>query len=631
MKPPVSLLLSSSPTFHNSDTTELVTMASPSPHDVVVALMTQKPGVLRDTRRKVSGTKRKNVPHHVFACPMNDKCRAGGEIVFPRGMGYSNPYKHLKSCLSDGDESHLMNVYANKIAQNRRHGVFANVKHNEELCVPATSLEKSMYGYLKLVTAMSYPVSHVESPVLRGFSKYDDGFALSYFKETMFKLTELVEKRVGEEMVQYKGAVIHDGWTSNSTHYLGVFVSYMKKVAVLQDGEEHFKEELTMPLISLSPMSKVEMADDCEQENTEATRFDAETHVHQLEDIFRFYNCDVHDWTLCTIGDNCAVNKRISRLLQVPHVGCMSHKLNLEVKAMVKRHHLLRSTIDSVQQTMSDCKRRLRNRAILRNLTRFTPVLMNETRWSGIYTMLKRYNHIRDDLLKVVDTEGATVTMDVSSGFSRQTKRFADMLAEINTVTLELQKYGASLSDCRYAVDTLSEVVTSGRNDEHSLFYGCKLGNSYIQEKSHIATDDTFETGVVKVQRGDISAMTPEEKEACSRLKLSASNSREESCRTNLTMADRIAAKKRHRENNKEEYMNCGFILGSVAEVERLWSVAGNVLANNRSSMTPLLFECLMFLKVNSSYWDINLVSDAMKISRSEKVRKLLSEDAGSE
>lgn len=39
-------------------------------------------------------------------------------MVFPIGMGYSDPYKHLKSCVSDGDESHSMDFYERKVAEN---------------------------------------------------------------------------------------------------------------------------------------------------------------------------------------------------------------------------------------------------------------------------------------------------------------------------------------------------------------------------------------------------------------------------------------------------------------------------------------------------------------------------------
>lgn len=51
-----------------------------------------------------------------------------------------------------------------------------------------------MYGHLKLVTVMSYSVSPVESPILRGSSKHDGVFSFKYFKQIMFKLTKLSGK-----------------------------------------------------------------------------------------------------------------------------------------------------------------------------------------------------------------------------------------------------------------------------------------------------------------------------------------------------------------------------------------------------------------------------------------------------
>lgn len=62
--------------------------------------------------------------------------------------------------------------------------------------------------------------------------------------------------------------------------------------------------------------------------------------------------------------------------------------------------------------------------------------------------------------------------------------------------------------------------------------------------------------------------------------------------------------------------MNFSFILGSVAEVERLWSIAGNILSNNRKKMSPLFFESLLFLKVNRNYWDLALVLEAKCLGR---------------
>ena len=49
-------------------------------------------------------------------------------------------------------------------------------------------------------------------------------------------------------------------------------------------------------------------------------------------------------------------------------------------------------------------------------------------------------------------------------------------------------------------------------------------------------------------------------------------------------------------------YRNCDFMCDSAAEVERLSSVAKNVLTNNRSRLTAIMFETLTFLKMNEDY-----------------------------
>ena len=54
-------------------------------------------------------------------------------------------------------------------------------------------------------------------------------------------------------------------------------------------------------------------------------------------------------------------------------------------------------------------------------------------------------------------------------------------------------------------------------------------------------------------------------------------------------------------------------ILGSAAEVERLWSMAGRVLTKDRSAMSPLLFECIMYLKYNRELWSLADVVEANK------------------
>ena len=54
-------------------------------------------------------------------------------------------------------------------------------------------------------------------------------------------------------------------------------------------------------------------------------------------------------------------------------------------------------------------------------------------------------------------------------------------------------------------------------------------------------------------------------------------------------------------------------ILGSAAEVERVWSMAGRVLTKDWASMSPLVFKCIMYLKYNKELWSLADVVEANK------------------
>jgi hypothetical protein len=66
-------------------------------------------------------------------------------------------------------------------------------------------------------------------------------------------------------------------------------------------------------------------------------------------------------------------------------------------------------------------------------------------------------------------------------------------------------------------------------------------------------------------------------------------------------------------EQRNSEYINCGFIYGSSAEVvERLWSHAKHILTDEcKGNMTPLMFKTLLYLKVNMRFWDVDDVVTA--------------------
>ncbi|KAG6959478.1 hypothetical protein JG688_00010056 [Phytophthora aleatoria] len=132
--------------------------------------------------------------------------------------------------------------------------------------------------------------------------------------ENMESLTEAVEGRVSKEMLDNFELML-DGWTHGSEHYLAVFGCYETSA-----GPRY-------PLLSLAPI----VVD-------ASGRFDAENPYGCFGGIPAV--CFGKDLSNCLflVGDNCAVNMRLARLMGVPLVGCASHLLNLAVRTLLDPH-----------------------------------------------------------------------------------------------------------------------------------------------------------------------------------------------------------------------------------------------------------------------------------------------------
>ena len=472
--------------------------------------------------------------------------------------------------------------------------------------------------WLRLTVMKNVPVSAIEDDLYRSFCRYDERFGRSYFKEVMFNLVELVEERISIEMKRTKGAILHDGWSCSGTHYIGLFASYVTQKALDQN-------EVVTPLLSVSSMAKIcKCADDDCKCTLETTNFDAETHTSHIRAIFSLFGIDCSKWILCQVADNCNLNRAVSSQLRIPHVGCSNHKLNLEVERMVDNDSTLKDCIDSVHRTMTDCRSKLRNRAMLRNLTTLSPIVENKTRWSGKYMMITRFCRIYDSLRTVAENEQSTVAMNLSSGFKNTASRLSKQLGEIDLVTKYLQKEHISLSDCRLALNTLIDRVDKKKTVPNSSLWDCRLGKYAIGESSRLVTHRFFETAVIKLQRGMAGQLSISEKRAVKSFVVGNEPTFDESDSSEdddqFTVMDELARKKRRMQHTTERnYRDASFVLGSVAIVERLWSLARQVLTDHRKRSTPMVTEALLFLKVNHRYWNESLVCEAMDKTKSDR------------
>ena len=66
-------------------------------------------------------------------------------------------------------------------------------------------------------------------------------------------------------------------------------------------------------------------------------------------------------------------------------------------------------------------------------------------------------------------------------------------------------------------------------------------------------------------------------------------------------------------------------VIGSAAEVERLWSIARYILTTTCAKLAPILFEALLFLRENCDLWDERTVQAALNTVRKDEKDKRLS------
>ena len=286
-----------------------------------------------------------------------------------------------------------------------------------------------------------------------------------------------------------EGSILHDGWTCAGVHYIGLFACYPTGII----KSESTGDDIRLSLLSVSPMARTEITgnDADEKEGLQlfdetAVNFSSQTHAEHIRNVFRYYGLNVEEWAVCQTADNCSVNLKVAEMLGIPHVACKNHLLNLEVNWMVKQTRDLEQTLNSVHETMGQCKKKLKNAALLRNLVSLVPILHNKTRWSGKLYMLERFLKIRDDLITVAEDENSDLQLNRTVPFKNKVSRYCEYMRQINFSTKYMQTRKVTLAQCRESLNMLIQDVEDGRNDRNSVMHRCPLGTKYIADDSEI-------------------------------------------------------------------------------------------------------------------------------------------------
>lgn len=249
----------------------------------------------------------------------------------------------------------------------------------------------------------------------------------------------------------------------------------------------------------------------------------------------------------------------------------------------------------------------------LRDLTDYAAVRDNDTRWSSTYNMIQRFLKIKTELSTIVELLSLFpnhLEVEVLSRACNTMKKF-------DSVTVMLQRDGMTFVKSRDIFDLFLRDFPEFKH--------------YIADDAAIVEDEVFERTVMRIARG----LPLSEEERIAGLKLlrpddpNVQTDEDTSFRDDAedhlqgeesysqALERQLKRQRRITESERSDcYINLDMLPGTSVNCERLFSAAKFILSDTRKRTSPTLFEALLLLKVNASYWNVVSVSQAMTRSR---------------
>ena len=185
----------------------------------------------------------------------------------------------------------------------------------------------NIYCCIDLVINGLLPLAYVEKSVIRRNIKTDP-ISRHTLMKYMNLLTESVERKIAKLLPSHF-AIVFDGWTNSSTHYLCVFASF----------PSNSTNGYSMRLLTISPMG-----DEC--------RLDSTQHYEFLYFVLELYS---KSWNnlVALIGDNVTTNNSLSNMAKVPLIGCCSHRFNLAICDVLSNENEIISKVNAIVMKLS--------------------------------------------------------------------------------------------------------------------------------------------------------------------------------------------------------------------------------------------------------------------------------------
>ena len=574
---------------------------------------------LRDDTKIINSNE---VKTYVYKCPSPQCNFRNNEIVFPIASGWTNPFNHLKKCLSQNDLRHFAEYYWSKAdALEAGSSIVDHFPVIKEDFAPEES--NDVMKWIELIVLKSLPINIVEDPTYRRFHDSDKRHGSVKIKQVMFKLCEYIEKIIGGEMKSAgRGTIMHDGWSKFGTHFLALLACYAVKIKVKgsSNGTDQLMNETKIVLLSVAPVLRPVLVDhmdhDMDDPNPVAVTQNATAILHHLQTILKDRFGVDWSWVMAIHSDRASVCVCTCKLGKKPMIGCKNHAWDHDVSSMFSTHEHLSSCQEECHQCQRGLKQSVKKRTLLAEFTSLNPTIKNETRWTGMYTCMRKQEQMSPTLQNIEDSGRVAVEFNSANAmfnhnvlqpaFNDTLRNYNIDLKEINKCTTRLQTRLQQFNISNQIMNITTAVVNGSTNSD------IEIGRVHSGQESIKRADPHFENGIFKLQEGRKGDLNYEEEKACQHLIVNAVEGTNRADTTHTTVEGYLESLNKKPHVEEGDYGDVSIFLGSCAEVERVWSFAKYILTNTQASMTPVLFETIIFLKYNWSYVTVQMVQKAL-------------------
>lgn len=408
---------------------------------------------------------------------MSWKCKCGKIRKQDITLGYTNLKNHIEK--SHGNYKELYADYLKNVEMAEK--TDATPERNtqqQQLNMFFDDKSNNIFKWLLWIVEGELTLNFPEKPHSRSFSNLDIVSTKTLKKYGFAIEREIVNTIISKIAEVPHVALVFDGWTAGSTHFIGVFASLP---APNKDSLPR------LYLLRFSPL-------------LDGTSYTAAAHRIYLMETMEYYKIP-DSKVFCIVGDNCNTNKALADSMNKPLIGCRSHRFNLGMESYLKQD--LSAEMQGVHLLMTKLKT-LKGAGQLKRLTGLKAKTRNVTRWSSSITVIEQYVKIKP-LLVNMDEE-----IQELAPTSRQAKSITEhlpLLENLNKVTLALQSKDMTLGKS-HAI--FQQVISNVPNFDFE---------KYLSITADIVHAKDLESALIKIQGANESYLTEEEKEAVITLK----------------------------------------------------------------------------------------------------------------